>query len=346
VVLSAPVEAEIPLAFALSGQTDYRWTLRYRLPPGSAARVLHRRASGDVAEYALPVEDDWRETSIVVRTEDRPDVSAWRVRVLHGRLQVRGLRLRRGMQSPWDSQFVFYLRQLVRLDFGTSLQTHQKVTTVLKQGVVPSLSLTLPIFSGGLLISILLSLLCACFRDRLTDRLLVVLATALMSVNYIIWVVAGQYFFAYRLGWFPIWGYESWRYLCLPVAIGIVSGLGRDLRFYRTVMLDEMYKDYVRTARAKGVRTPRLLFRHVLRNALIPVVTNVSMALPFLFTGSLLLESFFGSPGLGGISINAIHSADMDVVRATVLIGALLYVLVNLLTDVCYAAIDPRVRLS
>ncbi len=167
-----------------------------------------------------------------------------------------------------------------------------------------------------------------------------------MSINYLVYIVAGQYFLAYKSGWFPVWGYESAKYLMLPVIIGVVSGLGSNIRFYRTVMLDEMYKDYVRTAFAKGVSKPRVLFVHVLKNAMIPIITNVVIAIPFLYTGSLLLESFFGIPGLGYLSINAILSADIDVVRAIVLIGALLFVISNLLTDICYAVADPRVKLK
>jgi peptide/nickel transport system permease protein len=167
-----------------------------------------------------------------------------------------------------------------------------------------------------------------------------------MSINYLIYIVAGQYFMAYKWGWFPVWGYESARYLILPVIIGVVSGLGSNIRFYRTIMLDEMYKDYVRTALAKGVSKPRVLFVHVLKNAMIPIITNVVIAIPFLYTGSLLLENFFGIPGLGYLGINAILSSDVDVVRALVLIGALLFVVANLLTDICYAAADPRVKLK
>ena len=132
----------------------------------------------------------------------------------------------------------------------------------------------------------------------------------------------------------------------LPVLIGIVSSLGMDIRFFRTAILDELYKPYVLTARAKGLARPVILVRHVLRNALIPIVTYVSLSIPYLFTGSLLLESFFGIPGLGSVSINAIHSSDMAVVRAVVVLGALLYQFVNLVTDLLYAALDPRVRLA
>ena len=167
-----------------------------------------------------------------------------------------------------------------------------------------------------------------------------------MSINYLVWIIVGQYLLGYKLGWFPVWGFESWRFLVLPVIIGVVSGLGGGLRFYRTVMLDEMYKDYVRTAFAKGVSKRGVLFKHVLKNAMIPIVTNVVIAIPFLYTGSLLLESFFGIPGLGYLGINAINSSDVDVVRAIVLIGAILFVVANLLTDLCYALVDPRVKLA
>jgi len=158
--------------------------------------------------------------------------------------------------------------------------------------------------------------------------------------------VAGQYLLAFKAGWFPVWGFESWAYLLLPVLIGIVGGLGENVRFYRTLMLDEMYRDYVRTAYAKGVGAGGVLFRHVLRNAMIPVLTNVALAIPFLYTGSLLLEGFFGIPGLGGLAINAINASDVDVVRAVVLVGSILYVIANLLTDLAYAWFDPRVKLS
>ena len=151
---------------------------------------------------------------------------------------------------------------------------------------------------------------------------------------------------SYKAGLFPVWGYESAFYLVLPVLIGVLSSLGTDVRFFRTAILDEIYKPYVLTARAKGLSKAVILTRHVLRNALIPIVTYVSLSIPYLFTGSLLLESFFGIPGLGSVSINAIHSADMAVVRSVVVLGALLYQFVNLLTDLAYGFLDPRVRLA
>jgi peptide/nickel transport system permease protein len=166
-----------------------------------------------------------------------------------------------------------------------------------------------------------------------------------MSVNYLVWIIFGQYFLAYVSRWFPIWGFESWRYLVLPVLIGVVSGLGAELRLYRTIMLDEMYRDYVRTAFAKGVSRRGVLFKHVLKNAMIPILTSVVMAIPFLYTGNLLLESFFGIPGLGNMGVNAFNNSDFDVIRGLVLVGSVIYVIANLLTDICYAIVDPRVRL-
>ncbi len=193
--------------------------------------------------------------------------------------------------------------------------------------------------------SIGMALACAYWRNKSVDRVLVIVSVVLMSVNYLVWIIMGQFFFAFKLGWFPIWGFESWRYLLLPVMIGVISGLGPNLRFYRTVILDELYKDYVKTAYAKGLGPVAVLFKHVLPNAMIPIITNTALVLPYLYTGNLLLESFFGIPGLGGLSINAINSADVDVVRGVVIVGAAIYVVASLLTDVCYAWADPRVKL-
>ncbi|MBR4654491.1 MAG: ABC transporter permease [Kiritimatiellae bacterium] len=246
----------------------------------------------------------------------------------------------------WDSQFLNFVRQLARGDLGMSTEYDEPVADVLKRGVGPSLSLTVPILVMGTLVALSLALFCAAFRGRAPDRAVLVMSTVLMSVNYVVWVLAGQFVLAYRCGLFPIWGYENAFYLVLPVGIGVFSSLGVDVRFFRTAILDEIYKPYVRTARAKGLSGAAVLVRHVLRNALIPIVTYVSLAIPYLFTGSLMLESFFGIPGLGNVSLNAIHSADMAVVRAVVVLGALLYQGVNLATDLAYAWLDPRVRLG
>ncbi len=258
----------------------------------------------------------------------------------------RSARLRRRNEHWLDSQLVHYVLGLLRGDLGESTAYGMRVAEVLRQGVGPSLALTLPMLLGGTLLGLMLAMAAAACRGGRVDRGVLFGSTLLMSVNYVVWVLAGQYLLAFKWRLFPIWGYENWTYLLLPVAIGIVSGLGRDVRYFRTVILDEINRPYVRTAIAKGLSHRRVLWRHVLRNSLIPVATYVSLSVPFLFTGSLLLESFFGIPGLGGVSLNAIHSSDMATVRAVVILGALAYQLVNLLTDLAYAWLDPRVRLG
>jgi len=317
-----------PLGLTLDSARKYEWKIRYR-------------GAGTLAGQALKPSQKW--VTAKIRFDGGVDGG-----FVTGEqsLEIKTLKLRKIMKSPFDSQLLFYLKQLAHGDLGKSESLKQPVSKLLLAGVLPSLSLTIPIFFIGIVVSITLSLVCAFFRDTWIDRSLVVLAVALMSINYLVYIVAGQYILAYKHGFFPVWGYESWRYLILPVVIGIVSGLGASIRFYRSVMLEEMYKDYVRTAFAKGVSKPRVLFVHVLKNAMIPIITNVVMAIPYLYTGSLLLESFFGIPGLGYLSINSILSSDVDVVRSVVLIGAMMFVVSNLLTDLCYAAVDPRVKLK
>ena len=249
-------------------------------------------------------------------------------------------------ESAFDSQFFNFIKNVAKGDFGMSTEHREPVMGVLKRGVGPTLSLTVPMVVCGTLLGLVLALGCAALRGGAFDRSVLVLSTVLMSVNYVVWVLAGQFFLAYKMRLFPIWGYENAFYLALPVLIGVLSSLGVDIRFFRTAVLDEIYKPYVRTARAKGLSGPKILVKHVLRNSLIPIVTYVSLSIPYLFTGSLLLETFFGIPGLGSVSLNAINSADLAVVRAVVLLGALLYQVVNLVTDLAYAALDPRVRLG
>jgi peptide/nickel transport system permease protein len=252
-----------------------------------------------------------------------------------------------GYDLPLPEQFVKFCGDLTKGDFGvSSSEADEPVLNILKRGVGPSLSLTVPILLGGTLSGIMLAMFCAAWHSRAFDNAVMIGSTVLMSVNYVVWVLAGQFIFAFKLKLFPVWGYENAFYLVLPVLIGVVCGLGADVRFFRTAILDEIYKPYVRTARMKGLPECRILFGHVLRNSLIPIVTYVSLSIPYLFTGSLMLESFFGIPGLGSVSINAIHSSDMAVVRAVVVLGALLYQGVNLATDLLYAWLDPRVRLD
>ncbi|MBQ4471434.1 MAG: ABC transporter permease [Kiritimatiellae bacterium] len=245
-----------------------------------------------------------------------------------------------------DSQFVNFICSLTKGDLGYSIEMDEPVKDVLMRGVGPSLSLTVPILVGGTVVALMLAMLSAAFRGGVVDKAVLVGSTVLMSVNYVVWVLLGQFLLSYKAEIFPVWGYKNAFYLVLPVLIGILSSLGTDVRFFRTAILDESYKPYVLTARSKGLSSTAVMMRHILPNAMIPIVTYISLSIPWLFTGSLLLESFFGIPGLGSVSINAIHSADMAVVRAVVVLGALLYQFVNLATDLLYAALDPRVRFA
>ncbi|MBI9020823.1 MAG: ABC transporter permease [Verrucomicrobia bacterium] len=330
IVLAEGGEYELPVAFDLRADSEYELEIEGRTDgfptPGKNKLGFSR---------------GWKKQRIVFQGSE---LSA--IQPVDAPVEIRSIKMRRVVNNPFDSQLAFYFNQLLHLDFGTSLSTNQRVSKLLADGVVPSLMLTVPIFIIGLFTSIALSLLCAFWRDTWVDRFFVFISVALMSVNYLVWIVAGQYLLGFKLGGFPVWGFENFRYLALPILIGVVSGLGGNLRFYRTIMLDEAHRDYVRTARAKGVSRSGVLFKHVLKNAMIPIITNTVIAIPFLYTGSLLLESYFGIPGLGYLGINAINSSDVDVVRAIVLIGAALFVVANLLTDICYALVDPRVKLK
>ncbi len=346
IVIAPGVRTELPLAMTLRRDATYRLTLNVR--GGAGGAVLMRAGPDDDPE---PIKDlastgrRFRPVRAEFATGSDPRGLAVLLQAGDESLEIASARLDVRQDRPWRSQLGFFLGQIARFDFGTSHYTRQPVAERIRQGVLPSLSLTVPMFFLGLSVTIVLALFCAFFRDTWFDRVVVVAAVALMSINYLIWIVLGQYIFAFRLGAFPVWGYESPRYLVLPILIGTVSGLGGGLRYYRTFMLDEMYKEYVRAAFAKGVSRSGVLFGHVLKNALIPVVTHVVVAIPFLYTGSLLLESFFGIPGLGYLGVEAFNTSDVDVIRALVLIGSALFVLANLAADLCYAMVDPRVSL-
>jgi peptide/nickel transport system permease protein len=259
--------------------------------------------------------------------------------------EIAALQKQLGLSGPLPVQFAHYLKQIVTFNFGRSFASNQEISTLILNGILPSLSLTVPIFAIELVVTIAIALFAAYYRNTWLDRSVVVLAVMGMSVSYLVYILVGQYVLAYQLRLFPIWGFESVRYLVLPVIIGVVSGLGSGVRFYRTVMLDEMYQDYVRTAFAKGNAERTVLFKHVLKNAMIPILTSVVLSIPFLYTGNLLLETFFGIPGLGYLSIEAINSSDFPVIKAVVFVGSIMYVFASLLTDICYALVDPRIKL-
>ena len=221
---------------------------------------------------------------------------------------------------------------------------------MIKRGVGPSFHVASLTFFSSVLAAVTFALFVAYFRGTYVDTWGTFTCVLLMSITYLVYVMAGQFLLGKILKYFPISGYKSgmdaWRFVLLPMIIGLISGLGASVRLYRTFILEEMNQDYVRTARAKGVGEGAVLFTHVLKNASIPILTSVVLSIPFLLTGSLLLESFFGIPGLGTITVDAIQSQDFAVVRAMVFLGTILYIVGAILTDVSYALVDPRVRLE
>ena len=254
-----------------------------------------------------------------------------------------------GSKSLTDT--IFYERSvpLLRLDFGLSDQG-QDIAYQIKQRMGSSLALALPTFFLGLWVCISFALLMVFFRGTRLDFSAVVLCVVLMSISGLFYIIAGQWMFARVLRWVPFSGWvegmDNWRFLVLPVLVGTLSRVGAESRFYRSLFLEEASRDYVRTARSKGLAESTVLFRHVLPNALLPILTGTVSALPLLFMGSLISESFFGIPGLGSFTIDAINAQDFSIVRAMVFLGSMLYIAGLILADISYTLVDPRIRFS
>jgi peptide/nickel transport system permease protein len=256
-----------------------------------------------------------------------------------------------GARRLTDTLLFEHFRRMLTFDFGRSDADDSEISRRLREGAGPSLGLTVPLFVIGLVVSVAVALFVAFFRETYIDRLTLVVCMLTMSVASLLYIIAGQYLIGQLLRWFPISGFDPnpaviARFLALPVLVGVISGFGAETRLYRTIFLEEINRDYVRTARAKGCGDARVMVRHVLRNALIPILTNVVVQIPFLFTGALLLESFFGIPGLGALTVEAIQGNDFSTLRTMVYLGALLFIVGQILTDVSYALADPRVRLG
>jgi peptide/nickel transport system permease protein len=252
-----------------------------------------------------------------------------------------------GAKQWTDTIFVDRSLPLLRFDFGFSDEGRDIGHEVaLRMG--PSLALALPTFVLGLFVCIAFALLLVFFKGTRLDFAGVVLCVVLLSISGLFYIIAGQWLFAKILRWVPYSGFvDGWgslRFLVLPVLVGIISRLGAESRFYRTLFLEEAGKDYVRTARAKGLSERVVLFRHVLRNAMLPILTGTVTAIPLLFMGSLISESFFGIPGLGSYTIDAINAQDFSIVRAMVFLGSALYIVGLILADISYTVADPRVR--
>jgi len=249
------------------------------------------------------------------------------------------------------SQTIFYQKSigLFLFDFGIS-DSGRNIGSDISQRMWPSLALALPSLIVGLLVNISVALMMVLFRNSYLEFGTIVLCVILMSISSLFYIIGGQFFIGKLLKLVPISGYDTGlsaiKFLILPVIISVVSGLGAGARWYRTLFLEEVEKDYVRTARAKGLTEIQVLFRHVLKNAMIPILTGVVVVLPLLFMGSLIMESFFSIPGLGSYTIDAINRQDFAIVRSMVFLGSVLYISGLLLTDISYTLVDPRVRLS
>lgn len=253
----------------------------------------------------------------------------------------------------WDKiTDTIFFNESVRLfvfDFGRS-DSGRDIAYDIKQRMWPSLAIAIPTLLVGLLFNITFALIMVFFRATYVDFFSVFLCIVLMSISGLFYIIGGQFLIAKLFKLVPISGYapgfEALKFLILPVVIGVIGGIGAGSRWYRTIFLEEAGKDYVRTARAKGLSEFAVLSKHVLRNALIPILTGVVVVLPLLFMGSLITESFFGIPGLGSYTIDAISRQDFAIIRSMVFLGAVLYIIGLLLTDLSYALVDPRVRLS
>jgi peptide/nickel transport system permease protein len=265
--------------------------------------------------------------------------------------QIAEFNHRYGYDLPRYQQFFRYLKEVVTFDYGESMSTHQPIGEMILNGVGPSLTLAIPSFFLTTVLAICIGLLVAYHRGKFVDRFVTVLCVFGMSLSILAYILFGQYIAAYKLGLFPISGFETgwldrFNYIALPMIIWILVSLGYDVRFYRTAVLEETNQDYVRTARAKGLTEHRVYLKHVLKNSMVPILTNIVIEIPLLILGSFLLESFFGIPGLGSITIDAIHNSDFQVIKAMTTLEALLFIMGNLMTDVLYTLVDPRVSMK
>ncbi len=266
--------------------------------------------------------------------------------------QVQQIRDQLGLNSPWYVQLGIYLKGIVTLDWGRSWATNEAVGHIFATRLPATLTVMLPILALDTLLALPIAMWVAYRRGSLGDRAIMVVSTVALSISFLVYIIVGQYVFGFQLGWFPVQGWSDStltnlvRYVPLPVMLALMVGIAPQTRLYRTFFLDELGHDYVRTARAKGMTERTVLFRHVLRNAMIPILTNVGLALPGIFVGSFLIEVFFSIPGLGREVILAVNRSDYPVIQALTVYLAMLTMLINLAVDILYKLVDPRVVLK
>ncbi len=263
---------------------------------------------------------------------------------------VAELRAKWDLDKPLPVQYVLFLKQIVSFDYGVSFNSGEKLSEMFASGAVASLSLTVPPFFLGLAMNLAVAVLIAFYRGSWIDRYSTVVFVAAMSVSYMVYVMFFQYFLAYKMGWFPISGYEpgfgSIVYLALPWLIIMVVSAGPEIRLFRTIFLDETKADYVRTAFAKGCSPARVMFVHIMKNAMIPILTYTVIEIPNLILGAFLIERFFSIPGTGDILLAAINNGDFPIIKGLTVLIAISFTFCNMLTDILYAYVDPRVQLD
>ena len=266
--------------------------------------------------------------------------------------QIENIRKQLGVDQPYWYQLWVFVKQIVTFDFGRSWATNEAVSNILITRVGPTLTIMIPVLLLETIIGVILAIGVAYVRGTLTDRAIMMVCTAAMSISFLVYIIVAQYIFGFQLGWFPVQGWsDSFAknvvlYAPLPIMLAVFVGLAPALRLYRSFFLDEVNQDYVRTARAKGLSEKAVMMKHVLRNAMIPILTNVGISLPGIFVGSFLLETFFSIPGLGREILTAVNRSDFPVIKAVTVYLAVVTMLVNLSVDVLYKAVDPRVVLK
>jgi peptide/nickel transport system permease protein len=266
--------------------------------------------------------------------------------------RIASLRAQLGLdKSVWQQLWVF-VQQIFSFNWGKSWTTNEAISDIFATRLPATLTIMVPILLLEVVLAIVAGLAVAYVRGSLTDRAIMVLTTVALSISFLVYIVVGQYVFGFLLGWFPVQGWSNslWKnlvtYAPLPVFLAVLVSLAPQTRLYRSFFLDEIGQDYVRTARAKGVTENAILFKHVLRNAMIPILTNVATGLPGVFIGSFLIEVFFSIPGLGREILVAVNRSDYPVIQAATVYLAALTMVINLITDVLYKFVDPRVTLK
>ena len=266
--------------------------------------------------------------------------------------QIDSIRVQLGLDQPWWARLWILVKQIVTFDWGRSWATQELVSNIFATRLPATLTVMIPIFLIDITLAIPFALAVAYVRGSLTDRAIMTATTVALSISFLVYILVGQWLFAFQLAWFPVqgWSGSTWvnltNYVALPVLLAVLVGLAPQTRLYRSFFLDEIGQDYVRTARAKGVGETDILLRHVLRNAMIPILTNISIQLPGIFVGSFLIEVFFSIPGLGRETLLAVNRSDYPVIQAVTIYLAVITMVVNLLADVLYKVVDPRVVLK